>query len=534
MTAIEIPTPDPRTFDDSSRPFAEAISPHYAIKKLIGRGGMGIVYLARDRRLDRLVAIKTLLPHLAGDSAVRERFLRETRMAGAMSHPNIVPIHGADEIDGHVFFVMGFVDGDSLATHVRAHGRLEPVTAVSYLRDVASALAHAHRRGTIHRDIKPENILVERATGRAVVTDFGIARLAEAQPITATGQLLGTVYYVSPEQVAGETIDARSDLYSLGVVGFFALTGQFPFDGEIASAVLVSHVTKAAAPVRSINAAIPPGLAAVIDRCLAKRPADRFASADEVLAALGAPLEAAATDKNSHLVSETRAQAIWARAAELQASTKAHDKLPLDVLKSVANEAGIAERYVDRALAEQTPPPRRSLLVGIPLDVTAEIVVEGEVSTRDFDRVMNALRDATGQMGVTTAKSREIAWRGSSLTRRIEISVVPDRGTTTIRVTQSMRRVSLEALVVALQAGWAAGAGAAIGLHELMDLPAFDWRFRLDHDLIEMISIYAGIGVGLTTIPGWRWLMKRLRSRAVDRVQKIADAVAAKVRESIG
>src|SRR5437879_4946533 len=152
MTAVEIPTPDPRSFDEAARPFAEAISAHYAIKKMIGRGGMGIVYLARDRRLDRLVAVKTLPPHLAGDASVRERFLRETRMAGAMSHPNIVPIHGADEIDGHVFFVMGFVDGESLAAYVRAHGKLEPAAVVSYLRDVASALSHAHKRGTIHRD----------------------------------------------------------------------------------------------------------------------------------------------------------------------------------------------------------------------------------------------------------------------------------------------------------------------------------------------------------------------------------------------
>jgi len=127
MTVLEmIPTPDPRTLDDVSRPFAEAIASHYAIKKLIGQGGMGLVYLARDKRLDRLVAIKTLLPQLAADAQVRERFLRETRTAGAMSHPNIVPIHGADEIGGHVFFVMGYVDGESLAAHVRAQGQLSP------------------------------------------------------------------------------------------------------------------------------------------------------------------------------------------------------------------------------------------------------------------------------------------------------------------------------------------------------------------------------------------------------------------------
>src|SRR5689334_9689932 len=132
----EIPTPDPRSFDETSRPFAEAVAGQYAIKRMIGRGGMGIVYLARDRRLDRLVAIKTLPPQLAGDPTVRERFVRETRTAGGMSHPNIVPVHGADEIGGHVFFVMGYVDGESLAAHVRAHGRLPARAVAGHLRDV--------------------------------------------------------------------------------------------------------------------------------------------------------------------------------------------------------------------------------------------------------------------------------------------------------------------------------------------------------------------------------------------------------------
>ena len=140
MTAIEIPTPDPRSLDDATRPFAEAIAERYAIKRLIGRGGMGMVYLARDKRLDRLVAIKTLPPHLATDVAIQERFLRETRTAGAMAHPNIVPIHGADEIDDHVFFVMAYVDGESLATRIRVRGTLDATTAARHLRDVAAAM----------------------------------------------------------------------------------------------------------------------------------------------------------------------------------------------------------------------------------------------------------------------------------------------------------------------------------------------------------------------------------------------------------
>src|SRR4051812_45026386 len=198
---------------------------------------MGVVYLARDRRLDRLVAIKTLPPHLSNDASLRERFIRETRTAGAMAHPNVVPIHGADEIDGHVFFVMAYVEGESLAAHVKTQGKLGAIAVARYLRDVAAALSHAHQRGIIHRDIKAENILIERATDRALVTDFGIARFADATPMTQTGQVLGTVYYVSPEQVSGEAIDARTDIYSLGVVGYLALTGRFPFDADVASAV---------------------------------------------------------------------------------------------------------------------------------------------------------------------------------------------------------------------------------------------------------------------------------------------------------
>ncbi|MGH2897227.1 MAG: serine/threonine-protein kinase, partial [Solirubrobacteraceae bacterium] len=260
------------------------------MKRLIGRGGMGVVFLARDRRLERLVAIKTLPPMLSSDAALRERFLRETRTAGGMSHPNIVPIHGADEVDGHVFFVMSYIEGESLATLVRANGRLEARAVARYLRDVASALAHAHQRGIIHRDIKAENILVERASDRAMVTDFGIARLADATPLTATGQVLGTVYYVSPEQVSGEPVDARGDFYSLGVVGYFALTGQFPFDADVASAVLVAHVTKPAPPVATIQPSVPPALALIVDRCLSKNPAHRYTTADDLLAALDAAI----------------------------------------------------------------------------------------------------------------------------------------------------------------------------------------------------------------------------------------------------
>src|SRR5690348_5611612 len=256
--------------------FARVLHGQYALEREIGQGGMGVVYLARDLKLDRPVAIKTLPPHLAGDPHIRERFLREARTAAALSHPNIVPIYRADEIDGHVFFAMGYVDGESVAEQIRAAQRLGPRVVLREMYDVALALDYAHEHGVIHRDVKAENILIARATGNALVTDFGIARLAEATPLTATGQVLGTVYYLSPEQVSGDAVDPRSDIYSLGVVGFLALSGRFPFDGKLASAVLLAHVTKSAPLLHTVSPDTPRELCDVIDRCLAKDPNERF------------------------------------------------------------------------------------------------------------------------------------------------------------------------------------------------------------------------------------------------------------------
>jgi len=247
------------------QPLSQALNGQYEILREVGRGGMGIVFLARDLKLERLVAIKTLPPTLAADDVIRARFLREARTAAALNNPNIVPIHRADDINGTVFFVMGFVDGPSLAQLIREGGPLSPRTAVSILYDVSGALGYAHAAGVIHRDVKAENILIDRASSRALVTDFGIARVAEAAPLTATGTVLGTVHYMSPEQVAGENVDRRSDIYSLGVVAFYALAGRFPFDSPTASAVLVAHVTKLAPSMADTAPTVPLLLARLVD-----------------------------------------------------------------------------------------------------------------------------------------------------------------------------------------------------------------------------------------------------------------------------
>jgi eukaryotic-like serine/threonine-protein kinase len=360
-----------------------ALAPDFKVLGELGRGGMGIVYLAIDVNLDREVAIKVLPAYLTEPSGVRDRFLREARTAAKLSHPNIVPVYRADEKDGVVFFVMRHVDGESLAERLASQGPLAPLDAARMLEEVALALDYAHARGVIHRDIKPENILLERGSNSAVVTDFGIARLMEAAPATATGQVLGTVHYMSPEQVLGERLDGRSDVYSLGVVGFKAVTGQLPFDSRSATAVLVEHVMKEPPKVRSIGPGVPEQLAAIIDRCLAKDPAARYQTAGALASALDdatrfIPQSTGAVvpteSKEPRIISEREAKALWSRAAELQSETgvqPALRSLPpslgaptvedrrtltsgyrLSDVREAATEVGIPERYVLKAQSE--------------------------------------------------------------------------------------------------------------------------------------------------------------------------------------
>jgi len=253
-----------------------ALAGRYSLERELGRGGMGVVFLARDVALDRLVAIKLLPPAQATLPELRERFLREARTAAKLSHPNIVPIFAVEEIGAFVFFVMAYVEGDTLGDRVRKRGPLPPAAAARALQEVAWALAYAHLRGVVHRDVKPDNILLEKETGRALVTDFGIARVEAPSELTGVGEILGTAQYMSPEQACGEPVDGRSDLYSLGVVGYYALSGKLPFEAPDTASMLAMHITKPAPPLATVAPGIPGRLAQAIDRCLAKSPEDRF------------------------------------------------------------------------------------------------------------------------------------------------------------------------------------------------------------------------------------------------------------------
>jgi serine/threonine protein kinase len=287
-----VPDPVVSSSDAELRAHVERIlSSNYELDREIGRGGMGIVYKAKDKRLKRPVAVKLLPPELAFRSEIRSRFLKEAETAAQLSHPNIVPIYSVDERDGLVYFVMAFVPGENLAARLHAAGRLPPDEVRRILKETAEALAYAHERGVVHRDIKPDNILLcGDDDGRVMVTDFGIARAVTEgsdSRLTATGMAIGTPAYMSPEQSMGEReIDGRADLYALGVVGYQMLAGELPFNAPSTPALLVKQISERPTPIDLHRPDAPPDLARAVMMLLEKEPANRFPTAEALVVAL--------------------------------------------------------------------------------------------------------------------------------------------------------------------------------------------------------------------------------------------------------
>ncbi|MFN8572027.1 MAG: protein kinase [Gemmatimonadaceae bacterium] len=267
-----------------------ALSDRYRIERALGAGGMATVYLAQDLKHQRMVAVKVLRDDLTA-SLGKERFLREIAIAASLTHPHVLPLHDSGEAAGRLYYVMPYVDGPSLREKLRHDGRLPIADAVRVLRDVADAMAYAHKRGVVHRDLKPENVML--AERHALVTDFGVAKaLTEAtgqHVLTTAGVALGTPAYMSPEQATADpNIDHRSDIYAFGVMAYELLIGRTPFAGSSPQEVLAAHVGIPAAPVSQHRASIPPALAELVMRCLEKSPADRPQSADELIPVLEA------------------------------------------------------------------------------------------------------------------------------------------------------------------------------------------------------------------------------------------------------
>jgi len=264
-----------------------AVAADYAVEREVGRGGMAVVYRAREVELDRPVALKVLPPELVPVPGVADRFKREARLAASLDHPNVIPVYRVGQSGGVLYMAMKFIDGRPLDAVIEANGPLPLPVVLEVLRSAAHALAFAHERGIVHRDIKGANILVDR-DGRVVVSDFGIARAVESSSLTATGMMIGTPHFMSPEQCAGKPVGPQSDQYSLGIVAYQMLTGSVPFDGDSIPEILQHHWWTPAPDATTARADAPAALTAIVRRMLAKPPEERFQTTADLAAALDA------------------------------------------------------------------------------------------------------------------------------------------------------------------------------------------------------------------------------------------------------
>jgi serine/threonine protein kinase len=266
------------------------LSGRYRLDSKLGSGGMSTVYLAMDEVLDRPVAIKLLHREISEEADQLERFRREARAAARLSHPNLVGVIDAGEDDGRPYIVFEYIEGRTLKRRIQEEGRLPVDEAVAYAIEIGRGLTAAHARKLVHRDVKPQNVLID-PDGRAKVTDFGIARSLESKGLTATGRVLGTTDYVSPEQAVGEDVDERSDVYSLGVVLYEMLTGDVPFSAETQVGVAMKHVNEPMPDVQTRRPEVSAAVAAVVDRATTKDPRDRYGSVAEMVRDLEETLE---------------------------------------------------------------------------------------------------------------------------------------------------------------------------------------------------------------------------------------------------
>ena len=375
-----------------------AFAQSYAVEREVGQGGMATVYLARDLKHARPVALKVLRPELASAMG-GDRFPREIQIIAQLAHPHILPLHDSGEIGGFLFYVMPFVEGESLRQKLTRDGPLPVREAIAILREVADALSYAHERGIIHRDIKPDNVML---SGRhAVVTDFGVAKAVSAattgDTLTTIGVALGTPSYMSPEQAMGETdLDRRSDIYSLGAMAFEMLTGEPPFGRPTAQAVLSAHVLEAPPDVTTRRSDIPPALVEFIKRCLAKEKFARWQTAEEMLPVL----ESALTPSGGILPTMTRPEKAVAHPAKKPAAASRR----MIIGAAMAAVAAVGAFGAWKALgAADAPGPNRMAILPI-MDVSG---ADGPLVTAMQNQLMVSLGRIPG-VTVAPASAMEV------------------------------------------------------------------------------------------------------------------------------
>lgn len=345
----------------------------YRVVSIAGRGGMGVVYRAQQIDLDRPVALKLIASRLAHDEAFRERFVRESRATAAIDHPNVIPVYSAGEDAGRLFLAMRFVDGEDLRSRIRADGPLTAAAAAKLVSQIGSALDAAHERGLVHRDVKPANVLLDG--DHAYLTDFGLTKRVDGESsMTGADRWVGTLGYIAPEQIRSEPVDARTDVYALGCLLYFMLTGESPYRRDTDEATLFAHLNDPPPPLHMVVSGVPKELADVVDRALAKDPADRFQSAGDLgataLAAVGA-----GAPRPERVVARGAA----APGGELHDETLIAGGAGADATEIQGGLAGTA------AAAATTPSNRKRLVAGLAAIVVAAIVVAVLATTGGSD-----------------------------------------------------------------------------------------------------------------------------------------------------
>jgi YVTN family beta-propeller protein len=361
-----------------------AVFAGYVVERIAGRGGMGVVYRAREQPLDRTIALKVIAPAFARDPAFRARFERESRIAAQIEHPNVVPVYGAGEHEGQLFLAMRFLDGTDLASVLDERGRIAPVEAAELIAQVARALDAAHSRGLVHRDVKPANIMVSPGDPpRAFLTDFGLSVEGDARTgLTRTGQFVGTVAYIAPEQIRGLRVDARTDVYALGGVLHHLLTGQVPYPRDSEASMLVAHLSEPPPRPGALVKGVPSALDAVVTRAMSKEPGQRHPSAGDLGRAAAAavrghrlpaprgsvatgPAAPGADGLASRATARRRPAAAWAAGAmaTLGAVAIAIAVLSTDGQQTSGDgSANAAGRLTGRPLAIRQPPDKLAVL----------------------------------------------------------------------------------------------------------------------------------------------------------------------------
>jgi len=501
-----------------------ALAGRYELDRPIGQGGMATVYLARDPKHGRQVAVKVLRPDLAATLGA-ERFLREIQIAARLQHPHILLLIDSGETQGFLYYVMPFVDGESLRARIDREGTLAWGDAVAIAGQVGDALQYAHRHGVVHRDIKPENILL--TDRHAIVADFGVAKaLTEASDrlLTRTGYPVGTIGYMSPEQAAGfGELDERSDVFSLGCVIYEMLVGAVPGRWPSEESGRVRRFLEAPPDHRTQLDRLPAAVEQVMVQGLLLRPEQRFSTPRAMTDALAASFE------ERPRFNEGQVRQIVERASELEATAPtASGALSLGGIQRIAAEVGIPPEHVSAAARDlgrpSARPPKANWFLGAPNRIVTERVVEGEVQEEHYPVLVDEVRMTVGNVGQTSTLGRSLAWRTvnppNQVGRSVSLAITPAGGRTRIRLEESLTPIAggLFGGIMGPMGGLSIPFGIAMSI-EVFHLPF-------------LIPAFIAMGVG----GGWataRAFFGKVREKRNSELEQLADRLAQYVTETL-